>query len=187
MPTNIDKRRIVQIEEVITETPTVKTLVFKDSLSYSAKPGQFLMIWIPRIEELPMSVMIHPKTGYAAVTIRKFGIGSTALFNKKLGDLIGLRGPYGNKFRLRKKDRKILIVGGGTGLVPLLRLAYYANEKKINCTIVIGARTKEEVFFEKITREIIRGTNSSLSVCTDDGSYGTKGTSVNTMGNLVRN
>lgn len=186
MLTDIDNRRIVQIEEIITETPTVKTLVFKDRLSYFAKPGQFLMIWIPRIEEIPMSVMINSKEGYAAVTIRKFGIGSTALFDRKKGDLIGLRGPYGNRFILRKKYRKILIIGGGTGLVPLLRLVSFASKEKVRSTIVMGAKTKAEVFFEKITRNIIRGNNSSLLVCTDDGSYGIKGTTVTLMSKLVR-
>jgi len=184
--TNINKRRIVQIEETIAETPTVKTLVFKDSLSYSAKPGQFLMIWIPRIEEIPMSVMINSKDGYAAVTIRKFGFGSTALFERKKGDLIGLRGPYGKKFTIRKDYKKILIIGGGTGLVPLLRLASYISKKKIKSTIVMGARTKEEVFFEKLTRKIIDETGSLLIVCTDDGSYGIKGSTVRVMSKLVR-
>ena len=186
MLTDIDNRRIAQIEEIITETPTVKTLVFKDRLSYFAKPGQFLMIWIPRIEEIPMSVMINSKEGYAAVTIRKFGVGSTALFDRKKGDLIGLRGPYGNRFILRKKYRKILIIGGGTGLVPLLRLVSFASKEKVRSTIVMGAKTKAEVFFEKITRNIIRGNNSSLLVCTDDGSYGIKGTTVTLMSKLVR-
>jgi dihydroorotate dehydrogenase electron transfer subunit len=186
LPTDIDKRRIVQIEEIISETPTVKTLVFKDRLSYFAKPGQFLMIWIPRIEEIPMSVMINSKEGYAAVTIRKFGVGSTALFDRKKGDLIGLRGPYGNRFILRKKYRKILVIGGGTGLVPLLRLVSFAKKEKVRSTIVMGAKTKAEVFFEKVTRNIIRGNNSSLLVCTDDGSYGIKGTTVTLMGKLVR-
>jgi dihydroorotate dehydrogenase electron transfer subunit len=184
--TNINKRRIVQIEETIAETPTVKTLVFKDSLSYSAKPGQFLMIWIPRIEEIPMSVMINSKEGYAAVTIRKFGFGSTALFERKKGDLIGLRGPYGKKFTTRKNYKKILIIGGGTGLVPLLRLASYISKKKIKSTIVMGARTKEEVFFEKLTRKTIDQTGSLLIVCTDDGSYGIKGSTVSVMSKLVR-
>jgi len=186
LPTDIDKRRIVQIEEIISETPTVKTLVFKDRLSYFAKPGQFLMIWIPRIEEIPMSVMINSKEGYAAVTIRKFGVGSTALFDRKKGDLIGLRGPYGNRFILRKNYRKILVIGGGTGLVPLLRLVSFASKEKVRSTIVMGAKTKAEVFFEKVTRNIIRGNNSSLLVCTDDGSYGIKGTTVTLMGKLVR-
>jgi dihydroorotate dehydrogenase electron transfer subunit len=184
--TNIDKRRIVWIEETISETPTVKTLVFKDDLSYTAKPGQFLMVWIPRIEEIPMSVMINSKYSYAAVTIRKSGIGSTALFDRKKGDLIGLRGPYGNKFILKKSYQNILIIGGGTGLVPLLRLASYASKKKIKAAIVLGARTKREVFFEKIARKITEMSDSTFLVCTDDGSYGIKGTTVSVMSSLVK-
>lgn len=186
MHTNIDKRRIVLIEETILETPTVKTLVFKDDLSYRAKAGQFLMVWIPRIEEIPMSVMINSKDGYAAVTIRKSGIGSTALFDRKKGDLIGLRGPYGNKFILKKSYQDILIIGGGTGLVPLLRLASYASKMKIKSTIVLGARTKKEVFFEKIASKITEMSDSTILVCTDDGSYGIKGTTVSVMTSLVR-
>lgn len=187
MHTSIDKRRIVRIEETIFETPTVKTLVFKDDLSYAAKPGQFLMIWIPRIEEIPMSVMINSKEGYAAVTIRKSGVGSTALFERRKGDLIGLRGPYGNKFTLGKNYQKILIIGGGTGLVPLLRLASYASKKRLNITIVLGARTKKEVLFEKVARKLLEHGNSSIKICTDDGSYGLKGTTVSIMSNLMRN
>ena len=187
MHTNIDKRRIVRIEETVSETPTVKTLIFKDDLSYSAHPGQFLMIWIPRVEEIPMSVMINSKEGYAAVTIRKSGIGSTALFERKKDDLLGLRGPYGNEFVLKKNYKKILIIGGGTGLVPLLRLALYASKKKITITCVFGARTKKEVFFEKIATKLLEHGNSSVKVCTDDGSYGLEGTTVSLMNNLLRN
>lgn len=187
MHTSIDKRRIVRIEETVSETPTVKTLIFKDDLSYSAKPGQFLMIWIPRIEETPMSVMINSKEGYAAVTIRKSGIGSTALFERKKGDLLGLRGPYGNEFILKKNYKKILIIGGGTGLVPLLRLASYASKKKINITSVFGARTKKEVFFEDVARKLMERGESSVKICTDDGSYGLKGTTVSVMNIMVKN
>lgn len=186
MHTNIDKRRIVRIEETVSETPTVKTLIFKDDLSYSAHPGQFLMIWIPRIEEIPMSVMINSKEGYAAVTIRKSGIGSTALFERKKDDLLGLRGPYGNEFVLKKNYKKILIIGGGTGLVPLLRLASYASKKKITITCVFGARTKKEVFFEKIARKLMEHGKSSVKISTDDGSYGLKGTTVSVMNNMMR-
>lgn len=187
MHTSIDIRRIVRIEKTVSETPTVKTLIFKDDLSYAAKPGQFLMIWIPRIEEIPMSVMINSKEGYAAVTIRKSGIGSTALFERKKGDLIGLRGPYGNEFVLGNDSKKILLIGGGTGLVPLLRLASYASKMRLNITLVLGARTKKEVFFEKIAKNLLEYGSSSVKICTDDGSYGLKGTTVNIMSNLVRN
>ena len=61
MHINIDKIRTVVIEEVIEESPSVKTIVFNDRLSSNAKPEQFLMVWIPRKEELPISVMISNK------------------------------------------------------------------------------------------------------------------------------
>src|SRR5919198_6759391 len=102
LPINIDMIRTVMIEQVIEETPTVKTFIFKDKISSKAKPGQFLMIWIPRIEELPMSVMVCDREEYAAVTIRKLGFGSTALFDKSVGEVLGVRGPYGNQFKIGK-------------------------------------------------------------------------------------
>ena len=69
--------RTVVIEDVVVESPTVKTFIFKDSLGSISKPGQFFMVWIPRKEELPLSVMISNKKNYAAITIRKNGYGST--------------------------------------------------------------------------------------------------------------
>ncbi|MFL6323732.1 MAG: dihydroorotate dehydrogenase electron transfer subunit, partial [Nitrososphaeraceae archaeon] len=68
MPINIDRIRTVIIEQVIEETPTVKTFIFKDKISSNARPGQFLMVWIPRIEELPMSVMVCDRKEHAAIT-----------------------------------------------------------------------------------------------------------------------
>ena len=101
------------------------------------------------------------------------------------GDLVGLRGPYGNSYTFKKTYKKILIVGGGTGLVPLLRLASYARRLKIQSAVVIGARTKGEVFFENIAKKIIQDTDSSLKICTDDGSYGIRGTTVEVMSKVL--
>ena len=86
---------------------------------------------------------------------------------------------------IKKTYKKILIVGGGTGLVPLLRLAFYATRLKIQSTVVIGARTKGEVFFENIAKKIIQDTDSSLKICTDDGSYGIRGTTVEVMSKVL--
>jgi len=46
------------IEKIIDETPTVRTLIFSDKVLSSVLPGQFAMVWIPGVNELPMSVMI---------------------------------------------------------------------------------------------------------------------------------
>jgi len=108
---DINSLRIVTIEEVIQETPTVKTFVFEDKFSNIALPGQFLMVWIPRFEELPISIMISEKKNYSAITIRKRGYASSALFNFKKGDKIGIRGPYGNSFTLKDNFKTIILMG----------------------------------------------------------------------------
>ena len=55
---NHNHTTICKIEKVIDETPTVRTLVFSDEIMSNVLPGQFAMVWIPGINELPMSVMI---------------------------------------------------------------------------------------------------------------------------------
>jgi dihydroorotate dehydrogenase electron transfer subunit len=79
LPININIIRGVFIERVLKETASVKTILFKDRASSKAGPGQFLMVWIPGVEELPMSVMVADEEESAAITIRRKGIGSTAL------------------------------------------------------------------------------------------------------------
>lgn len=175
MHTNIDTPRIVSICEDTLETPNVKTLIFQDNLSFKAKPGQFLMVWIPGVEELPMSVMVSNTNDNAAITVKKYGIGSTALFQKKKGDVIGIRGPYGNYFRVSKKQKKVILIGGGTGLVPLMRLSVILNKMQISCTLIIGARSKPEILFYNFAKKILQNTKHKIIVTTEDGSFGIKG------------
>ena len=113
------------VEKIIDETPTVRTLIFSDQVLSKVLPGQFAMVWIPGVNELPMSVMVTQENGKAAFTVRKRGESSTGMYNLSVGDYIGVRGPYGNCFDV--KDGKILLVGGGTGLVPLLRLITFCK------------------------------------------------------------
>lgn len=172
---NIDKIRTVVIEEVIEESPSVKTIVFHDRLSSNAKPAQFLMVWIPRKEELPMSVMISNKKDHAAITVRKHGFGSTSLFEKKQNDLIGIRGPYGNYFRVSKSLKNPILIGGGTGLVPLMRLATVLSKMQRRCTIIMGAQTQKEILFKVLIEEILSKISTNIIVTTEDGSFGVKG------------
>ena len=159
---------ICTIERVVDETPTVRTLYFRDEVLANVKPGQFAMVWIPGVNELPMSVMISEKKDEAGFTVRKRGISSTALYNLKVGDKIGVRGPYGNSFDI--KDGSILLIGGGTGLVPLMRLIKSSHISQ-QITLLMGSRTKEEVFFEN-TKNIF---DIDVIPVTEDGSYGEKG------------
>ena len=163
---------LTTVKEVINETPTVRTLIFSDDIFHNALPGQFGMVWVPGINELPMSIMVSQKEKEAAFTVRKHGQASTGLFNVPAGGQIGIRGPYGNSFEL--KNGKMLLVGGGTGLVPLMRLITLAKSSS-DITLVIGARTREEVFFESMAEELLSGNPHKIIVTTDDGSYGQRG------------
>lgn len=172
MPRNFNHTTICKIEKVINETPTVRTLIFSDEVMSKVLPGQFAMVWVPGINELPMSVMISEEIGKAAFTVRKHGPSSTGLYNLGIGEQFGIRGPYGNSFDLKKG--KILLVGGGTGLVPLMRLVTFV-EPTDDVTVLIGAKTKDEVFFEDLANKLLKNNPHKVIVATDDGSYGEKG------------
>lgn len=172
MQRNHNHTTIVKVEKVIDETPTVRTLVFSDEIMSNVLPGQFAMVWVPGINELPMSVMISKEPGKAAFTVRKHGSASTGLFNIKEGEQIGIRGPYGNSFDL--KEGNLLLVGGGTGLVPMMRLLTFVKSTD-NVTVLIGAKSKNEVFFEDLANNLLENNSHQVIVSTDDGSYGEKG------------
>lgn len=160
----------------------MRTLVFSDASLSDVLPGQFAMVWIPGVNELPMSVMVTEEKGKAAFTVRKRGVSSTALYDLKVGSQIGVRGPYGNSFTI--KSGKILLVGGGTGLVPLMRLAKFANPDN-DVTILMGSKSKDEVFFEDMANKILAKNKHRVIACTEDGSYGQKGFVTDVMEKLI--
>ncbi|MEM3064447.1 MAG: dihydroorotate dehydrogenase electron transfer subunit [Candidatus Nitrosotenuis sp.] len=172
------------IEKVIDETPTVRTFVISDETLADVLPGQFAMVWIPGVNELPMSVMVTDQKGKAAFTVRRRGESSTAFYSLKVGDQIGVRGPYGNTFDI--KDGRLVLVGGGTGLVPLMRLAKFAKPTN-DVTVLMGSKSKDEVFFEDTANKILSKNKHRIIVTTEDGSYGEKGFVTDMLERLVKN
>ena len=160
--------------EVIDETPTVRTLVVSDDGLHAARPGQFAMVWVPGRGELPMSVMIAPGdgAGTAAFTVRRHGPSSTGLYETPVGGLVGVRGPFGNSFS--PCAGRALLVGGGTGMVPLVRLLARSRPAG-GATVVIGARTAGEVFFDRLAADLLRGVDHEVIVATEDGTAGRRG------------
>ena len=166
-----DRHTMLRVRSVRDETPTVRTLAFSDSVMSGALPGQFAMVWVPGCGELPMSIMVSPRAGMAAFTVRRHGESSTALYNREAGELIGVRGPYGNSFNTR--GSRILLVGGGTGLVPLMRLLAHLGAR--DATLLMGARSRDEVLFEDAAVHMPGNPRCRVIVSTDDGSYGLRG------------
>ena len=166
----MNDQQIVEIIQTKIENKNIKTLFFE--FSKRINPGQFFMILIPKVDEIPMSVS-YIKKNIKGITFRKVGEATNSLFDLKDGDRIGVRGPYGNYFNINGK--KILFVGGGTGIATLAPAVEEAEKKKISSHIVIGAKNSNELFFE----DRFKGNLSKLYVTTDDGSKGYKGHAFN--------
>jgi dihydroorotate dehydrogenase electron transfer subunit len=159
------------------EATDIKTITFR--YPRTVTPGQFFMIWIPGVDEIPMSVSKITKD-VKSITFRKIGEATQALYNLKPGEKIGIRGPYGNGFTLTGKH--LLFVGGGTGIAMLVPAIEQARNRKLKSTAIIGVKTKKELFFE----ECLRRCGATVLVTTDDGSKGYKGFASNLAKDILK-
>jgi dihydroorotate dehydrogenase electron transfer subunit len=148
------------------ETEDITTISFR--YPGSMIPGQFFMVWIPGVDEVPMSVSSITPT-VKTFTVRAVGEATHRLSQMQKGEKIGIRGPYGNGFTI--KGKHLLFVGGGSGIAMLAPAVEKAQEKKVEATVVIGAKTKRQVFFE----DRFRQSGATVVISTDDGSAGVKG------------
>jgi len=172
-PTSADYPRIVKIQSVEDTSVGVKSFIFQDPQSANAKPGQFLMVWVPGVDEIPLSLSFIGPGDRAGFTVLKLGEATTALHKKKRGDIIGIRGPYGTPFN--PVSGNVLVVGGGTGVAPLIPLIEALVKQKTEITFVLGVKTVERLLFMNRIKKILSKVKSRLIVTTDDGSFGIKG------------
>jgi len=162
MNTITDQKHIMlRVEKKCLENQTHATLVFAHELSFI--PGQFIMVWIPGLDEKPYTLSFHSKERFA-ITIEAKGIFSKKAISLDKGDLVGIRGPFGNGFDIQSKGR-VAVVAGGCGMAPLAPLVEKLDK---NTTFIHGARTKDYLLYpDRFTIERL--------FCTDDGSFGHKG------------
>ena len=177
-------QRIVQIEDIREETATIKTFFFRDKLCRLAKPGQFVMVWIPEVDEVPMSLSFMNDFGLSGVTVERVGEATEALHGKAIGDIIGIRGPFGNFFR--PVNEKVALIGGGTGLAPLLPLIEVLKESGATITFVLGFKTSREMFFLGRVQGLLADKKHRILMTTEDGSHGQKGLATDILESLLR-
>ncbi len=168
-----NEMRIVKISEIKAEAPGVKTIFFEDELCTSAEPGQFLMVWIPGVDEIPLSIS-STSDRLASVTVKEVGEATCALNRMKRGDVLGIRGPFGSHFKIT--GGSALIVGGGIGVAPLLMLVTKLLNNGVETTMIEGAKTRSEILFHDQLRTLRDERGLKVIFTTDDGSYGVKGT-----------
>ena len=153
---------VVKIVSVKEENYDTKTISFEWNVK--CKPGQFVMVWIPGVDEIPMS--LSSTEGLKSITVKAIGDATKELHKLKKNDDLHIRGPYGNGFKIPKKN--ILVVAGGVGMAAVMPVI-----RQTGCDVVFGGRTSKDVIFEKESSSF-----SELSVSTDDGSRGFHGNAV---------
>ena len=159
--------RTTRLLSVKTESPSVKTFTFNDKLCAKARPGQFLMLWVPGVDEIPLSIM-DVEGGKVSVSVKEVGDATRHLHGMDVGEVVGVRGPFGNCFSENKG--RVLLVGGGTGTAPLLFLAKRLAAKSERLAFAVGAKTKAELLFLSELDSVC--TEKSLITATEDGTFG---------------
>jgi dihydroorotate dehydrogenase electron transfer subunit len=158
-------RTIVPVTDRIQETPSTVTLRFP--FAAEALPGQFVMVWIPGDDEIPMSLSYVGAS--KGITVKVMGATSRAVQSIAVNARIGIRGPYGNVFDV--SPRRILVVGGGSGSAVLAPAAEAARQRGAELVVALGATTARELLFADRFREM----GAKVVEATDDGSLGAKG------------
>lgn len=154
----------------------VMDLCIETNLAEDAKPGQFVGIFPKNAATLlprPISICGYDKEkGTLRIVYRIAGTGTAEFSLYKQGDSVQVLGVLGNGFPLDKAEgKKVLIIGGGIGVPPLLGLAkeLKALGKASEIAMVMGYRDSETFLADEF------GDQGSLYIATEDGSVGTKG------------
>lgn len=148
--------RLFRVADIWREVPDTFSMRLQpeDGKTVNFAPGQFNMLYVFGVGEVPISVSGDPANKSELIhTTRAVGKVSAALDALKVGESVGVRGPFGTDWPLRVAEGKDLVfVAGGIGLAPLRPAIYQAmNERQKfgNLAVLYGARTPEDMLFPK--------------------------------------
>lgn len=129
--------REAEVVERIEEAPDTFTLGlrFTDSSyndRYTFAPGQFNMLYLHAVGEIPISVVSDPADSHVLYhTIRRVGRVTEGLARLRVGDRIGVRGPYGRGWPVEQaRGRPVLVVTGGLGCAPVVSIINYVLNRR---------------------------------------------------------
>ncbi len=151
------------ITDIRTETPDVKTFrvnALEGGKVFEHIPGQCAMLSIPGVGEALFSITSSPTNKeFMEFSIKRCGCVTTWLHQLEVGQMVTIRGPYGNGFPVESelKGKDLLFIAGGIGLAPVRSVINYVRSNRENygkVDIVYGSRSKEDLcFFKEISEE----------------------------------
>ncbi len=182
------------------EARDVKTFTIEIGMydrKFEALPGQFVMVWVLGVDEIPMSISglncqyndeNKLYTNYLMITVKKVGEATQKLHNMKIGEKLGIRGPFGNSYSL--KNGTAIVVGGGVGTASVRFLIQKITEEKHSVLpskllVIEGCKSAKELLFKDWLKQSID--EGILSFCTDDGSFGHAGFCSERLKTLIEN
>ena len=146
--------RVLRIHPETHDTYTLDLKLNDPKNGFSFKPGQFNMVYLFGVGEVPISISGDPANSDKLVhTVRAVGAVTKTLCNAKRGNLLGLRGPFGSYWPVDEASgHDIIVVAGGIGLAPLRPalyrlLAHRGEYGKI--TLLYGARTPKDLLYKE--------------------------------------
>jgi NAD(P)H-flavin reductase len=144
--------RVAVIQRIVPETPDSSTFwsTWKDGDGdgYAFRAGQFNMLYLFGIGEIPISISSDPShPQHLAHTVRFAGRVTNAFRRLEPGDEVGVRGPFGNSWPLHEAEGgDLLVVAGGLGVCPVrpaIESAMRHRDRYRRLILLVGARTPD--------------------------------------------
>jgi NAD(P)H-flavin reductase len=166
--------RLFRVSSVREDTRDTATLVLvpEDGAELRFEPGQYTMLYVFGVGEVPISISGDPGRPEVLVhTIRAVGAVTRALTSAREGDPVGVRGPFGTPWPVgERKQEDLLVVAGGIGLAPLRPVMLYAQKHRSGfgrVSMVYGARSPSDLLYRDELGEWRRGFDVDLEVTVD--------------------
>jgi NAD(P)H-flavin reductase len=170
------------VRRVFKETSDTFTLALDSSREerLAFQPGQFSMLWVFGVGELPISISGDPTdTASLTYTVRSVGPATHALVSRSPGQSLGVRGPFGAGWPLEAaKHRDILVVAGGIGLAPLRPVIYHVLRHRSQygkLIVLYGARSPQDMLYRKELAAWARQPDTQVMSTVDYGGVGWRG------------
>ncbi|MEX2587106.1 MAG: FAD/NAD(P)-binding protein [Actinomycetota bacterium] len=171
--------RLHRVRSTQSDGPDVVTLGLEpeDSQPMSFGPGQFNMLWAFGVGEAAISVRAG-SDGLLLHSIREVGAITRALCAMKLGDVVGVRGPFGSGWDVEDgRDRDVVLVAGGLGLAPILPAAWEIAGRRADyrrALLLVGARSPGQMLFRR-DLEQLQSRGLEVQMIVDHASAGWSG------------
>ena len=173
------------VTEIRVDTPDIKTFrveALEGGKCFEHMPGQCAMLSIPGVGEAMFSITSSPTVkDYQEFSIKKCGCLTTWLHQMEPGQMITIRGPYGNHFPVETdlKGKDLLFIAGGIGLAPLRSVINYVRDNRGNygdVQIVYGSRSMDDlVDYKEIIDEWMNDKGIEVNLTIDNAQEGWDG------------